>query len=140
METRDERCAALLGLLQPTDPDLLQDSPQRYPHGGTGPSLRRHRYLDRKCGRSKPIYLKNGLSRAVLPCDGVHACEVCREELQKASSKSQRFIAWINQHRLTLDSSSCLEFPADGGLFKEPCAERYSRITRFVYEQFWRKR
>ena len=143
MKTRDERCAALLGLLQPTDPGPPLGQPSAV-------STQGHWSLSHfedtvtwfcKCGRSEPIYLKKVDSDlAVLPCDGVHACEVCREELQKASSKSQRFIAWINQHRLTLDSASCLEFPADGGLFKEPCAERYSRTRRFVYEQFWRKK
>lgn len=143
METRNQRCAALLGLLQPLDPGPPSGEPLQVSKKG---HWTLSHFEDKvswlcTCGRSEPIYLTTADSeRVLLPCDGVHACDVCRKELQEARSKSQRFVAWINQHRATLDSSTCLEFPTDKGFFKESCAERYSRTRRFVYEQFWRKK
>ena len=74
----------------------------------------------------------------LLPFDGIHACEICREEHQTATYKSERLLAWLNMHRATLDPKACLEFPDDGDQYKD-LMTRYHRTRRFIFTQFWRK-
>lgn len=142
MDTRNARLAALLGLLEPEEPQAPKGEPVHR-------SVRGHwDVLDFgdtvtwacRCGRSKPITLSaKDSSKVFLPLDGIHACEVCRAELQEASCKSERLLAWLNMYRAVLDRRTCLEFPEDGGLYKGPNDERYSRTRRFIFTQFWRK-
>ena len=43
-----------------------------------------------RCGRSQPITISaRDSSNVLLPFDGIHACEICRSELQRASCKSE---------------------------------------------------
>ena len=142
MNTRDARLAALLGLLNPSCPHAPSGQPIRS-------TVRGHwsvfEYPDVvqwvcRCGRSEPItLLPNDSAHVLLPFDGIHACEVCRKELQEASYKSERLLAWLNMHRATIDPKACLEFPEDGGLYKGPNDTQYQRTRRFIFTQFWRK-
>ncbi len=142
MNTRDARLAALLGLLQPSAPLRPSGQPTHRTSQGHWDVLH---YGDAvvwscRCGRSEPITISaRDSSNVLLPFDGVHACEICRSELQAASCKSERLLAWLNMHRATLDPKACLEFPEDGGLYKGPNDDRYQRTRRFIYTQFWRK-
>ena len=142
MNTRDARLAALLGLLQPS-------APVRPPGQPASQTIRGHwDVLDYgdvvvwscRCGRSEPITISSQDSANVLlPFDGIHACEICREEHQAATYKSERLLAWLNMHRATLDPKACLEFPEDGGFYKGAADDRYHRTRRFIFTQFWRK-
>ena len=142
MNTRDARLAALLGLLQPSEPLRPSGQPTHRTSRGHWDVLH---YGDVvvwscRCGRSEPITISaRDSSNVLLPFDGIHACEICRAELQAASCKSERLLAWLNMHRATLDPKACLEFPEDGGLYKGPNDDRYQRTRRFIYTQFWRK-
>ena len=142
MNTRDARLAALLGLLQPSEPLRPSGQPTHRTSRGHWDVLH---YGDVvvwscRCGRSEPITISaRDSSNVLLPFDGIHACEICRSELQGASCKSERLLAWLNMHRATLDPKACLEFPEDGGLYKRPNDDRYQRTRRFIYTQFWRK-
>ena len=142
MNTRDARIAALLGLLQPTCPPKPLKEPLSTSvvgHWNVADFGDVVQWTCR-CGRSESITLTSrDSSHVVLPFDGVHACEICRTELQSASCKSQRLIAWLNMHRATLDRNACLEFPEDGGLYKASNEDHYSRTRRFIFTQFWRK-
>ena len=142
MNTRDARLAALLGLLQPSEPLRPPGQPTHRTSQGHWDVLH---YGDVvvwscRCGRSEPITISaRDSSTVLLPFDGIHACEICRSEFQGASCKSERLLAWLNMHRATLDPKACLEFPEDGGLYKGPNDDRYQRTRRFIYTQFWRK-
>ena len=142
MDTRDARLAALLGLLQPSAPLRPSGQPTHQTSQGHWDVLH---YGDVvvwscRCGRSEPITISaRDSSNVVLPFDGIHACEICRSELQAASYKSERLLAWLNMHRATLDPKACLEFPEDGGFYKGAADDRYHRTRRFIFTQFWRK-
>ncbi len=142
MNTRDARLAALFGLLDASCPPSPSGEPLRS-------SVRGHWNVFEypevvqwvcRCGRSEPVTLSLQDSGHVrLPLDEVHACEICRKELQDSSCKSERLLAWLNMHRATINPSVCLEFPEDGGLYKGPNDTHYTRTRRFIYTQFWRK-
>jgi len=142
MNTRDARLAALLGLLQPSEPSRPSGQPKHRTSQGHWDVMH---YGDVvvwscRCGRSEPITISaRDSSNVVLPFDGIHACEICRSELQAASYKSERLLAWLNMHRATLDPKACLEFPEDGGFYKGAADDRYHRTRRFIFTQFWRK-
>ena len=133
---------ALLGLLEPPVPD----TPLEAPHSVTRVGNWDVSYFSDavkwqcRCDRSPPILLRTQDSEKVLlPYDGIHACEVCRAQIKSARTKTQRFAAWIEQHRATLDPCACLEFPFESEAPNTPSRQRYSRIRRFIFEQFWKK-
>ena len=142
MNTRDARLAALFGLLNPSCPPAPRGKP-------LSSTVRGHwnvfEYPDVvqwvcRCGRSEPItLLARDSSHVVLPFDGIHACEICRKDIQQSTYKSERLLAWLNMHRAVIDPKACLEFPEDGGLYKGPKDTQYQRTRRFIYTQFWRK-
>ena len=134
MNTRDARPGALLGLLQPSEP-------VRPPGQPTSQIIRGHwdvlDYVTLSFGPAGVVDLSRSLSapdsaNVLLPFDGIHACEICREEHQTATYKSERLLAWLNMHRATLDPKACLEFPDDGGLYKGPNDAHYQRTRRFI--------
>ena len=100
METRDERCAALLGCFNRLTLDVRLVSLSAVSTQGHWDSLtsKTLSWLC-KCGRSEPIIiLKKVDSERVASFDGVHACEVCREEKQKAYSTSHKdfSLRWLS--------------------------------------------
>lgn len=89
------------------------------------------------CGRSDPLVVPLSEMRKVrLPNDLVKACEVCRNELAECSSKSARFKAWLERHRLTIDPQAHLYYPDDTGYAKDAHDGSSTRTRRFVYEVF----
>ena len=139
----DARAASLLGLLRPADTKVeLQGSCTETTQRGhwkveVFPTGVRYSCL---CGRSEPILVTSSQHSFVsMPRHGLQACEVCRAESWDASCKTQRLIAWIEQHRLTLDETQHLELPMEFKGAKTPLRERLSRTRKVVYETFWRK-
>ena len=133
---------ALLGLLEPPIPDEPSGAPHTVNRVGNWDVSH---FSDAvkwqcRCDRSPPILLRpQDSERVLLPYDGVHACEVCRDQIKSARTKSQRFAAWIEQHRAVLDPSACLEFPFKTEAPSTPTRQRYSRTRKFIFEQFWKK-
>ena len=92
------------------------------------------------CGRSDPLLLTHKEhDRVALPLDGIHSCEICREEIQCARTKNQRLLAWIEQHRSILREDACLELPTDLQDNSTLVRDRLSRTRRMIFTKFWRK-
>ena len=90
-----------------------------------------------RCSRSQPLLLAlEDVPRVRLPV-GLHACEICLEELRTARGKSGALSAWLRRHRTCVDPKEHLYLPADHGFCRNSDEDKNMRTRRFVYERFW---
>lgn len=133
------RVLRLLGVLDPATPPSGLGEPtgselvghwavSHYAHGSL---------WECRCKRSRPLTLAAAdLAKVRLP-PGLQACEVCQDEAQAARSKSASLAAWLERHRLCLDSEQHLYLPDDGGYCWDSGV--LDRTRRFVFKRFWKK-
>jgi len=142
--TYNTRAVVLLGLLD------LDDSTLNAPTGA--PDLvetRGHWRVEHHkdisvwkclCGRSQPILVPARLRNVVtLPNNLIQACEVCRDEYARATSKSGEFLAWLERNRPIISSDACLEYPDDRGYTFSHDDGRNTRTRRVVFEAFFKR-
>lgn len=139
------RHVALLGLLDFDDSALVAPT-------GTPNSIERRGHWQVEhhseisvwrclCRRSDPLLTTaDCLHRVRLPHDLIQGCEVCRNELALATTKSAQLRAWLERNRHTIDPVADLDYLEDYGyvVFNDD-EERKQRTKRFIYETFFKK-
>ena len=139
MNTR-ERLLLLLGLLEPSK----TDHPSTIDHVETRGHWRvsyagSTTIWECQCRRSKPLYVaERDISKLTLPRDGLHACEICREEA-KRPGKSNLLKAWLNRNRYMIDKDQHLYLPGDLGYARDRSQAKTMRTRRYVYQVHYKK-
>ena len=86
------------------------------------------------CGRSDAVYLTSEDIEKANPIKGLHACELCLDEIDACGHPRDQVAAFIRQNRARIDSKSCLTLPVPmSRLFSDKVSQR---PRRFVYEVY----
>ena len=86
------------------------------------------------CGRSDAVYLTHADLKKANPIKGLHACEVCLDEIDACSHPRDQVAAFIRQNRSRIDAETCLMLPVPMcRLFSDKVSQR---PRRFVYEVY----